>query len=596
MDFKRHNFFEVLCLLRRGYGRYKWHILLMAILSFVGGILEGFGINAIIPLFSFVNGSQAGATDFISRTIQKFFIYSNLEYKISYLIIFIAVLFIFKAAFLSLGQYITSIISADYEVKTRGRLLKLTLGDKWSHLSKQKIGHLEQVLITNINYGAAMLSHISSFIFIISNLTVFSLLVINISFIFTIFTAIFGVIIYLVFRPWFYQTRKMSGEVVEKQKGLAHYVNESIIGMKSIKSMFVESSILERGKSFFERLKQIRVKIETFKNLSNNFLQPIGVLFILGAFMFFYKTGNLNFASFAVLIYAFNRLFSNIQYIQSWFFAFNSYIPHILGILSYEEEALRHLERDRGKKKFLFQDRLEFKNVDFAYKNEMPVLSGLNFVIKKGEIVGLIGPSGAGKTTIVDLLLRLLELQKGEILLDGENIDEIELWEWRRHNVGYVSQDIFLMNDTILNNIKFYNEQLNYDDIVIAAKMANIYDFIQSLPEKFETIVGERGLQLSGGQRQRIALARVLVKKPQILILDEATSSLDNESEMLIQKTIESLRGKITVITIAHRLSTVINFDKLFVLGGGKIVEQGIPKELLDNPNSYFTRLYNLKR
>ena len=179
--------------------------------------------------------------------------------------------------------------------------------------------------------------------------------------------------------------------------------------------------------------------------------------------------------------------------------------------------------------------------------------------------------------------------------MDKQFIEDIRLRDWRK-KVGYVSQDIFLANDTIFNNIRFFDEFISKEQVIQAAKMSHSWDFIQDLPEKFDTVVGERGLRLSVGQRQRIALARVLARNPEILILDEATSALDNESEAAIQRSIESLRGKVTVIAIAHRLSTILDFDKVMVLNDGKIVEQGAPRELLKDTNSQFYKIYTLKQ
>ena len=220
-------------------------------------------------------------------------------------------------------------------------------------------------------------------------------------------------------------------------------------------------------------------------------------------------------------------------------------------------------------------------------------MRGVNFNIKKGEMAGVIGPSGAGKTTIVDILLRLFAPTGGEILIDGKNIGSISIADWRR-NVGYVSQDIFLKNDTIRENIIFYGDGVTDGDIDRALKLANIHDFIKSLPKGLETVVGERGVLLSAGQRQRIVLARALARKPKILILDEATSALDNESEKLIKESIDSLKGEITVIVIAHRLSTIMSADKLIALEDGHVVEEGSPQELLKDKSSYFYRVYEI--
>ena len=209
---------------------------------------------------------------------------------------------------------------------------------------------------------------------------------------------------------------------------------------------------------------------------------------------------------------------------------------------------------------------------------------------EKGETAGIVGPSGSGKTTIADLIIRLFPVSSGRILLDGDNIENFTLESWRK-NIGYVSQDVFLKDGTIEENIRFYDFSVADKDIENGARSANIYDFIRSLPDGFKTQVGDRGMALSTGQRQRIALARVLSRHPQILILDEATSSLDNESESLIKESIEKLRGAITIIIIAHRLTTVMGVDHLIALKDGQVVEEGDPKALLEDQNSYFHKV-----
>ncbi len=581
-------------LFKRTFSQYKWQIASMAILSFLSGILEGVGINTIIPLFSFVDSSQAKATDIVSTTVEKSFLYFNLSYTMKSLLIFIVLLFIVKAVSLFITQYTAVKITADYEKKTRSELLELTLRTNWPYLCKQKVGYLDQILTTDVDRGSSLLFQIGCIILITANLIVYGLIAINISFTIAVFALVLGAAIFLIFKPLFYKTRIFSEELTQKYKQLAHYVNENIIGMKTIKSMFVEKQVFEKGLEYFDHMKNLRVKVVSLQNFTNAILQPIGIFFIIGIFALFYKTTAFNFVSFAVIVYAINKVFANTQAFQVQVHIISSLVPHLMSILRYKNEMAKYQEKDIGTKKFHLYNRLELRNVGFAYNAHDKVLSGINFSIKNGEVTGLIGPSGAGKTTIVDLLLRLFEPQKGDILLDGEDASSISLYEWRT-NIGYVSQDIFLINDTIENNIKFYEESIGYEDIVTVTKMANIYDFIESLPDKFQTIVGERGIQLSVGQRQRIVLARVLARKPQLLILDEATSALDNESEVLIQKAIENLRGKITVFAIAHRLSTIMSSDHLVVLEGGKIIEEGKPLELLKNKNSYFFRVYNAR-
>jgi len=343
------------------------------------------------------------------------------------------------------------------------------------------------------------------------------------------------------------------------------------------------------------RIFQLRLTI--LRKISTESIQPLGVIFITAIIAFaFYRT-SYNLGALAALIYLINRIFQYTQSIQSVLHDASSTLPYVENVTSYLEEAERAKEAryTRGDRQFHFNNDLAFNSVSFSYPNEREALRSVSFSIKKGELVGFIGPSGAGKTTIFDLLLRFLQPTAGEISIDGKDIYSINISDWRR-NISYVSQDVFILNDTVLNNIKFFDESVTKDDAEVAAKMAQIHDFIDTLPEKYDTIVGERGGFLSAGQRQRVALARALARKPKILLLDEATSALDNKSEKKTQEAIDGLKGEITILVIAHRLSTVLSADKLLVLEEGKITEEGKPRELLKNKDTYFYKVYNLRQ
>lgn len=582
-------------LFKAEYKQYRWHVVLLGVLSFVGGILEGLGITSIIPIFSFLNSSKGESTDLISQVIERFFTFFNFPYTLKFLLVFILALFVLKAVIIFLANHISAHVAIAYEKNTRKELFSLTLKSDWPSLSKQKLGVLSQILTTDVGYSSAMLSYVSMLLITVINVLVYTLLALNVSVIIAILTLIFGLLIFLIFKPFLYKTKVLSQKVSELYKNLSHYVDESILGVKTIKSMFLEEQIEERGCDYFNQSKDLNIKVAVLKNLTNALLQPLGIVLILAIFAYFYKIATLNFASFAVIVYAINKVFANIQMAQIELHKISTCIPFLAVIVNYKKEARVYTEEDKGSKIFSFIDKLEFKNVYFAYTNGInDILLDVNFRINQGEMVGIIGPSGSGKTTIADLILRLFQPEKGKILVDAEDVQNIKLSQWRT-NIGYVSQGAFLVNDTIENNIKFYNDKITKNDIMRVTKMANIYDFIEQLPQKYQTVVGERGVNLSGGQAQRIILARVLATNPRILILDEATSSLDNESELLIQQAIENLKGKITVISIAHRLSTVMSADRLFVIEGGRIIEQGAPEELLKNRDSYLFRVYHLK-
>lgn len=237
-----------------------------------------------------------------------------------------------------------------------------------------------------------------------------------------------------------------------------------------------------------------------------------------------------------------------------------------------------------------------FKNVAFSYhsRKEIKVLKDVSFTANFGQKIAIVGPSGTGKSTIASLLLRFYNIDEGEILVDGKNIYDFDL-ESLRGNMSIVPQDVILFGGTIRENIAYGKPNATEEEIVTAAKQANAYNFIESFPEKFETIVGERGIKLSGGQRQRIAIARALLKNPSILILDEATSSLDSESEKLVQEALEILMEGRTSIIIAHRLSTIRSADQILVLDKGKITEQGTHQELIALENGIYKNLSNLQ-
>lgn len=241
-----------------------------------------------------------------------------------------------------------------------------------------------------------------------------------------------------------------------------------------------------------------------------------------------------------------------------------------------------------------FDETIELKNVGFYYNSEKTILEDINLKINKSEKVAIVGSSGGGKSTLADLISRFYDVTSGDIFIDDVNIKNISIASLRKI-IGIVPQETILFNDSIRNNIVFGSDDFTDEEIINATKFANAYDFIQETENGFDTIVGERGLKLSGGQKQRIAISRALLRNPQILILDEATSSLDSESEILVQEALEKLMANRTSIIIAHRLSTIKNADRIIVLDGGKLVQSGSHDELIKEEKGVYRKLYDLQ-
>ena len=237
---------------------------------------------------------------------------------------------------------------------------------------------------------------------------------------------------------------------------------------------------------------------------------------------------------------------------------------------------------------------IEVKNLDFSYQTNSEILHHINFEVKKGESIGIVGPTGAGKTTLIKLLSRLYEPDSGEILIDGIPLSSLNLKDWRSH-ISIVNQDAYLFHGSIKENIAYSQPNATMEDIVAASKMAHLHEFVSTIADGYNAIIGERGIKLSGGQRQRLSLARAILKNAPLMILDEATSAVDTQTEKAIQENIDVLSANKTLIIIAHRLSTVKNTNNILVLNEGRIAEQGKHDDLLDIKNGIYANLWQIQ-
>ena len=567
----------------------------LAILAFLSGFLEGIGIGIIIPLFAFLIDKGALGSDMITRFISGLFGFLGMEMKLAPLLIFMFFLFLFKAIATMIFGYIRTRIIIDYTHNLKTNLYRKIFSASWPYLLKQKAGYLNAIITSDVRAYESMLSAITALILVITGLVIYITIAISISFFITVTAVISGAVILYFFKPLLFKSKKYAKILADLYKATIHEIHQNISGIKTIKAMALETAVARSVYPLFELWRKTSVRASIIKSISSaTMMQPFILLFIIFVFVVSYSRPDFQLASFVAIIYLSQRIFGFFGDLQHSLQQIGMAIPSVQNVIFLDEEIKKYSERDFGARKFNFERGLEFRDIYFSYISGRPIFEGLTIAIKKGESLGVIGASGAGKTTLVDLCLRLLEPDKGAIIVDGIPADEISLGDWRRA-IGYVSQDIFMKNETIESNIRFYDYNISERNIIEATKKANIYDFIMKLPDKFQTIIGDRGVMLSGGERQRVQLARVFARSPSILILDEATSALDNESERAVQDALDSVKAQYTMIIIAHRLSTVMNCDRLIVIGGGKIVESGKPADLLKDQDSYFYKTYNLR-
>ncbi len=389
-------------------------------------------------------------------------------------------------------------------------------------------------------------------------------------------------------------TRKKMRDAFQESRRSTAIINasveSSVSGIRVTKAFTnaeKEAEKFEVGNAkFLEASKDAYRAMGTFHSSSTFITDVFNVVVLIAGGLFLYN-GDINFADYSAFIVSINLFLSPVNTLIRFMEQFQN---GIAGFERFVEVMDMKPETDGANAadvERLFGE-IEFRGVSYGYDGSRDVLKDIDLKIEKGKTFALVGPSGGGKTTICHLIPHFYNVERGKILIDGKEIDSITLASLRR-NIGIVQQDIYLFNASIRDNILYGRLDATDDEVIEAAKRANIHDYITSLEHGYDTVIGERGVRLSGGQKQRLCIARVFLKNPPILILDEATSALDNTTEIMIQEALDELcRGRTTLV-VAHRLSTVKNADEIAVIADGAIVEQGTHKALLEQNGIYAT-------
>lgn len=391
-----------------------------------------------------------------------------------------------------------------------------------------------------------------------------------------------------------YMNRKKLKKEREKTGG---FISEIVRGSKDVKILNAEESFLKKADQYLKKASDMsykyhmeRAKYGAFSGTIRDTADlGIGILICVSLIS---KTLGIESA---LIIYSYHyQILYTADIIESVYEIlkqFNLSANRIFGVL---EENEFNKEVFGNKKLKNFNGNIEFRNVSFSYEDNIPVLKDLSLKIDANQTVGFVGPSGAGKSTIFNLISAINKVDSGEILFDGINISELDK-ESIRGNLSVISQNAYIFNMSIMENLKIVKSNATNKEVKEACRLACLDDFIESLPNKYNTIVGEGGVTLSGGQRQRLAIARALLLKTEILLFDEATSALDNKTQSKIQEAISNLKGEYTILIIAHRLSTVINADKIFVIVDGAVEEEGTHSYLIKNSKTY-NKLYDKEK
>ena len=376
-------------------------------------------------------------------------------------------------------------------------------------------------------------------------------------------------------------------------------LENSISGIRTTKAFTnseTESIKFEKGNVKFVGARQKAYKaMGEFHSFTSFITDIFNVIVLIAGGLFLYN-GKITFADYSAFIVSVNVFLSPVTTLINFMEQYQNGVTGFERFLEVMDELkmstifITHEQPENDSENATditcVEGNIEFRNVSYGYNEDTDVLKNVSLKIGKGKTFALVGPSGGGKTTICHLIPHFYDAQKGEILIDGKEIHSITLKSLRK-SIGIVQQDIYLFNSTIKENILYGNPDADFSEVIAAAKRANIHDYIMTLPEGYDTKIGERGVKLSGGQKQRLSIARVFLKNPPILILDEATSALDNTTEILIQQSLDELCKGRTTIVVAHRLSTVKNADEIAVIDNGEITEQGTHEELMKKGGMY---------
>ncbi len=570
---------------------YKLHVLMLLGLFLLVGALEAATIAAVYPILSAV---------FDPGTVQSNIIFSMFD-KMAGLLPIEDTIISYIALFMTLAllAFAVKLISVNYRIRFAATLVMKNQTDIFTKLIRADyqyyIDHKQGELIYNTVTAPQQLSTlmfgVTEFISqILLSISVF-LLLFSLSWQGALVVLILG-IGYQYFSR--YTGKKVSYQAakneVEATRDSNVVLNEAISGIKQIKVFAIgedwadkfSKTVIKRWYHFKRRAVWSQtppVVLILVMYLAIGIVALVIKITVPGSFMELIPI----FGAFALAVF---RLVPFTISIGGTIMGIMSALPDCEIVHAIQSEKISFIED--GEKEFdSFNSDIRFEDVSFHYKGRKKTLGGISVVFEKGKTTAIVGRSGSGKTTIINLMLRLFEVNQGEIKIDGFNIKEYKLSSLLK-NIGFVSQDTFILNDTIRNNIAFGFNGYSPEEVIKAARYADAHDFITELPDGYDTFVGDKGMRLSGGQAQRIAVARAMIREPEILIFDEATNNLDNISELAVQQAIEELSKDHTVIIIAHRLSTIANAGKILVLANGQVIEQGTHKELMDKKEAYW--------
>lgn len=566
-------------------------------LSLIASLFEGISVGVLIPM---VNGIISMNFSFV-KELSVFRAIANILPKLSEIsntAIFVSLLgIIFSAAVLkNILQYV-SVVMVSYQVRKFSSSIRKNIFKHYLSFGKMffdcnNLGYLYNVVINYTSVVTEQVKVIRLLFNALFMLVVYIVIMLIISWKLTLLVAILLPLLNRISRLVIQRIKKTSESYEVSLGEISKKISNTLSCMPLVKLYAHEKKEYEH----FSRMSEQIQKSEFSLDKKYNLIQPIQEIFFLIAILLlvsaiafiFVKQRSGEIAGFLLFFFLLRRA-------QNSFLTFSNFLASLATVGGPIKAISKMLNREEkfmiadGKKEFAgLKSNIEFKHLSFSYLKERPILKDISFPVEKGKVTAIVGPTGAGKTTLINLILRFYDCSPSTIMIDGEDIRDLTFKSLMSH-IALVSQDTLLFNDTIKNNIIYgLTEEISAQVLTDVIKKARLYDFITDLRAGLDTYIGDKGISLSGGERQRVSIARALLKGSEILILDEATSSLDTKTERLIQEAINEAIKDRTAIVIAHRLSTIKNADKIVFIEDGKVIEEGALDELLQKKGRFY--------
>jgi subfamily B ATP-binding cassette protein MsbA len=568
-------------------------------LTLLSSLLEGIGILLLLPLLATLD-PQAESLPGAPSVMQDIAEWLGIAGSLPGILAFIALTFLAKGLIKFGAQAYAANLQASLLGQIKARMFDAFSGMDYRFYAGKSTGHFVNLITTQV---ATFYRSFGAFVTFVSQI-VTTMTYLGMAFVvawrFGLMAVVIGLGLFVLFRGLNARMRRVSRQAAEEAGRQSSLLVQAIQSFKYLVATHQMEPLRGSVLASVQRLVRYEARQLIAQATTGAIGEPLAVFFIVVVVIIQVSVLDQPLAPILVSIVLFNRGLKAVMQLQvSWQVVLTG-----VGAIEQVDQEFVDLENSRAPDGHVqaspLSDRIEFEGVTFAYEPGRPdVLSSVDLAIQARETVALVGRSGSGKSTIVDMLCLLLRPDAGVIRIDGIDSRELQAASWRRQ-IGYVSQETVIFDDSIANNISLWAAATEdahgvRERVREAARQAHIDEFIEEWPEGYDTVVGDRGVRLSGGQRQRLFIARELFKKPRLLVLDEATSALDGESERAIQASIDELRGQMTIVIVAHRLATVRNVDRIYVLERGRIIEQGSYDELRQQAGSRFASYVELQ-